>query len=147
MPSVTQDGLLTPQQLHEISADMAAPDKRKSLEGAKKAEEHKQAAHKVFTERVLRPDAMSYVMAGVKRAAEQGKNEFLVFQFPAEYLSDGGRRVNNQLPDWPDSLEGFAKRAYDFYEERLKSAGFHLRVHVLDFPNGHPGDVGFTITW
>lgn len=141
------DVLLTPDELHKITEETAAKEKKDAREAEAKAEQHRQTAQKAFMERQLRPDAMSYVMAGVRHAAEQGKHEFLVLQFPAEDLSDGGRRVNNMLPDWPASLQGLAKRAYDFYEEKLKPAGFKLHAQVLDYPGGRLGDVGFILAW
>jgi len=145
--AVQTEELLTPDQLRKITRDAEAAEERKANEEARKAEEHRKAARKAFMEREVRPDAMSYLMAGVKHAAEQGKHEFLVFQFPAEELSDGGRRVNNMLPDWPESLQGFAKRAYAYYEQKLKPAHYKLRVQILDYPQGHLGDVGFFLCW
>ncbi len=47
--------------------------------------------------------------------------------FPCSYCNDGGRRINNLLPDWPTSLEGFAKKAYEFYDKELKPLG--LQAH------------------
>ena len=111
MPTDTQiAGLLTPQQLRKLAQETAISEQQKAAAEAKKAEEHKEAVRKAFMDREIRPDAMEYLMAAVKHHAEAGKHEFLVFQFPAGLLSDGGRRVNNFEPDWPDSLQGFPKR-------------------------------------
>ena len=52
----------------------------------------------------------------LRRAAELGNHEFQVITFPANYCNDSGRRINNNEQDWPDSLEGFAKRAYVYCE-------------------------------
>ncbi len=112
-----------------------------------KAEQHKIAVRQAFLEREIRADAMSYLMTAVRHLAEQGKHEFLVLQFPAELLSDGGRRVNNFEPDWPDSLQGVAQRAYGYYQEHLKPAGYRLRAQILDYPNGDLGEVGIFICW
>ncbi len=98
-------------------------------------------------ERELRSDAMQYLMTAVKQLAGRGMHEFLVVKFSAQFLSDGGRRVNNFELDWPDSLQGFAKRAYDYYQEYLKPAGYRLRVQILEYPNGKFGDVGLFLCW
>lgn len=140
-------GVLTPQQLRTIEQETANAEVQKATAEAKKAEEHKEAVRKAFMEREIRSDAMDHLMRAVKHLAEQGKHEFLVFQFPAELLSDRGRRVNNLQADWPDSLQGFAKRAFDFYQEQLKPAGYRVRAEVLDYPNGNPGDVGLFLCW
>ena len=140
-------GLLTPQQLQKFAQESAVSEAQKAAAEAKKAAEHKEAVRKAFMEREIRPDAMEHLMTAVKHLAEQGKHEYLVLQFPAEDLSDGGRRVNNLQPDWPDSLQGFAKRAYDFYQEHLKPAGYRLRAEVLSYPHGNLGDVGLFLCW
>ena len=56
-------------------------------------------------------------------------------------------RINNNEPDWPDSLEGFAKRAYEFYLKELRPLGFKVRVQVLDFPGGMPGTIALSLVW
>ena len=148
MPSDNQmAGLLTPEQLQKIAQGTAISKTQKAAEEAKKAEEQMKAVRKAFMERELRSDAMQYLMTAVKHLAEEGRHEFLVVKFSAELLSDGGRRVNNFEPDWPDSLQGFAKRAYDYYQEHLKPAGYRLRAQILEYPNGKFGDVGLFLCW
>jgi hypothetical protein len=63
-------------------------------------------------------------------------HEFQVITFPANYCNDGGRRINNNEQDWPDSLEGFAQRAYVYCEKELRPLGYKLRVAILDYPGG-----------
>ena len=50
-------------------------------------------------------------------------------------------------PDWPNSLEGFAKKAYEFYVAELKPLGFKLTAQVLDYPEGMPGNIGLFLSW
>jgi hypothetical protein len=57
------------------------------------------------------------------------------------YCTDGGRRINNLLPDWPTSLEGFAKRAYELYERDLKPLGFKLIAPVVSYEGEVPGNI------
>ena len=80
-------------------------------------------------------------------AAEQGRKEVQVITFPASFCNDGGRRINNMLPDWPDSLEGFARKAYDFYQKELRPLGYKLHAQVIDFPGGVPGEIAFLLKW
>jgi len=140
-------GLLTPEQIRKISADAEAKELREGLALARKAEDEQKKLHEAFMAREIHPDAVARVMAVIRRAAEQGKSEVLLFQFPSEYCSDRGRAINNAEPDWPKSLEGFARRAYQAYEENLRPHGYRLQARILDFPKGMPGSVGFFLSW
>jgi hypothetical protein len=114
---------------------------------AHKAEDEEKQLRNAFMSREVRPDALDRVMAVVRRAAEQGKREILLFQFSSDYCSDRGRAINNAEPDWPSTLEGFAKRAYDAYEQMLRPHGYKLRAEIVDYPKGVPGDVGLFLSW
>lgn len=140
-------GLLTPDQVRRISAEVEAKEIQAGLALARKAEEEHKKLHEAFMSRDVHPEALARVMAVVRRAAEQGRSEVLLFQFPSEYCSDRGRAINNAEPDWPRSLEGFAKRAYQAYEQLLKPHGYRLQARVLDYPKGMPGSVGFFLLW
>jgi hypothetical protein len=92
-------------------------------------------------------EGVKRLMAAVAHVAEQGKHEFLAFQFPAKLLTDGGRRINNFDPDWPASLDGVAKRAFEYYTEHLKPLGYRVRAQILDYPGGNLGDAGIFLCW
>ena len=51
------------------------------------------------------------------------------------------------FPGWPDTLQGFAREFYEFWERELKPKGFGLRAEIVSFPGGLPGDVGAFLTW
>ena len=61
--------------------------------------------------------------------------------------NDGGPRINNLLPDWPTSLEGFAKKAYEFYDKELKPLGFKVSAQVISYEGGVPGNVAMYLKW
>jgi hypothetical protein len=143
----TPAGLLTPDQVRKISADAEAKELQATLALARKSDEEHKKLHEAFMSREVHPDAMARVMAVVRRAAEQGKSEILLFEFPSDYCTDGGRAINNTEPDWPRSLDGFARRAYDAYEKQLKPHGYKLQARVLDYPKGIPGNVGLFLSW
>jgi hypothetical protein len=138
---------VTPEQLRKLAEKKGMEEARKDHEAAQKAEDEKKHLHDIFMSRETRPDAMERLMGAVQRAAEQGKSELLILQFPSSYLEDGGRRINNFAADWPISLDGFAKRAFDFFEEHLRPHGYRCRAQILDFPGGVPGDVGIFLAW
>jgi hypothetical protein len=145
--SAEVSGLVTPGQLRKLEADAARQAAAQAAEEARRTEERHAAARKAFMEQDVTPEGVGQVMAALTRLAEQGKHEFLALRFPAELLKDGGRRVNNFDPDWPESLDGFAKRAFDYFEEQLKPLGYRLRAQILDYPNGNLGDVGVFLCW
>ena len=83
----------------------------------------------------------------VSNAVKDGKFEALVYSFPSELCSDGGRAINNGDPDWPLTLRGKAKELFDRYQTIAKPSGYRLKAMILNFPGGMPGDVGFFLNW
>lgn len=144
---MSTEKLLTPAELKQVT-EQAEMAKAKELTERlnKQAEEQKDLKH-IFMDREIHPQAFERVNAAVRRAAEQGIHEIQAFVFPATYCNDKGRRINNLEHDWPDSLEGFAKRAYEFYVKELQPLGYKLRAQVLDYPHGMPGDIGIFLSW
>jgi hypothetical protein len=139
--------VLRPDALKEIAKHAEAAVAGEGLEADRKAEEQKTALKEAFMSREVRTDAVDRVNAAVQRAAEARKHEVELFRFPASFCNDGGRRINNDDPNWPDSLEGFAKRAYDAYVEHYKPLGYRMKAQVMDFPNGMMGDVALILSW
>ncbi len=139
--------LLRPQDLNEIISDAEMKkmeDERKRKERQKREQRQ---LHDAFMARDIHPQVMDRLNNAVRIAAEQGFKEVQVITFPASFCNDGGRRINNMLPDWPDSLEGFAKRAYDFYMKELRPLGYKLHAQVIDFPGGVPGEIALFLKW
>jgi hypothetical protein len=139
--------LMRPQDLKKISNDADMTKAQEYLSRAKKEEDEQKKLHEAFMHRDIHPEVRERVNAAVRRAAEQGLSELQVIAFPASYCNDGGRRINNNEADWPSSLDGFAKRAYDYFEKELQPLGYKIRVQVLDYPGGMPGSVGMFLKW
>jgi hypothetical protein len=118
---------------------------RRAYEDAQKAE--RDALKAAFHEREVQPEALGRIEALVRKQVERGEKQALVLQFPSDWLPDQGRGVTNQDPDWHLKLEGFPKRAHDFFDKELAPRGFQIRAEILDWPGGMPGDVGFFLTW
>jgi hypothetical protein len=138
---------MRPDDLKKISNDAEMKKTREHLARAKKQEEEQKTMRELFMKEDLPPDAAERVNNAVRRAAEQGLHEVQMFSFPASYFNDGGRRINNNEPDWPDSLEGHAKKAYVYFEKELRPLGYKVRVEILDYPGGLPGNVGLFLSW
>jgi hypothetical protein len=138
---------LRPEDLHKISEEVEVAKVREALARRRKEEEEKHHLRDAFMAEELPPNAMELLNTMVRRAAEQNRSEILVMTFPAEWCNDKGRRINNGDTDWPQSLQGRAMRAYDFYERHLKELGYKIRVQILNYPDGMPGEIGFFLRW
>jgi hypothetical protein len=139
--------IVTPKRLKELAAEADLREAKKAEEGARKRDAEARELQDTFMQREIHPSAHERVSAAITRAAERGASEILIIQFPSKWLADRGRAINNNDPDWPSSLEGFAKRAYDYYEKNLKSLDYKIRARILDFPGGMPGDIGLFVAW
>lgn len=102
---------------------------------------------KAFEEREVPPNALTIVQTMIRRAASEGEREVTVTRFPSQWMKDSGRSITSGLDTWPEQLDGFAWRAYGFYEKELAPRGFKLRAVILDYTDGMPGDVGLVLSW
>jgi len=139
--------VMRPDDLKKISNDAEMKKAQEYMARVKKQEEEQKSVRELFMEKDVRADAAERVNSAVRRAAEQGLHELQAFSFPASYCNDGGRRINNNEPDWPDSLEGYAKKAYTYFDKELRPLGYKIRVEILDYPGGMPGNVGLFLSW
>jgi hypothetical protein len=114
----------------------------------RKVEEEK---HSQFVESFLKGHVTDQERALIRRlvmqAVQAGKFETMVYSFPSELCTDGGRAINNADPTWPSTLQGKAKQLYLGYEEFAKPQGYKLSASIISFPGGMPGDVGFFLSW
>jgi hypothetical protein len=120
-------------------------EERLALEAAARAERDK--LRDAFVTREVQPDALQRITTVVRRAVDRGEKRALLFQFPSEWLPDSGRGITTQDPNWHERLEGFPRRAFDYFQRELAPRGFQLQVEILDWPGGMPGDVGWFISW
>lgn len=139
--------LLKPGDLRKIADDLDMAKAKKMLEHMKIEEAERDGLREAFLSREIHPQVKERVNTAIRRAAEQGNRQLLALTFPASYCNDSGRSINNMEPDWPQSLEGFAKRAYEYFMAELKPLGYKLTAQVLDYPGGMPGSVGLYLSW
>ena len=141
------EAILKPDELHQISDDAEMTELKAALAKRKKAENSVEELRHTFMARDIAAEAPARINAAIKAAAQRGVREVQVLRFPASYCNDGGRSINNFEPDWHSSLEGFAKRAYQYYQNELQPLGFKLRAEIASFPEGVPGDVALYLRW
>jgi len=83
----------------------------------------------------------------IERAVSNGLTEVQVCRFPNNLCTDRGRAINQQEPGWETTLTGFPNEIYQLWAKYFRERGYKLRVEILDFPGGMPGDVGMTLKW
>jgi len=100
-----------------------------------------------FEARRLTDADRNTMLSKVKAAFESDQREVMLVSFPSDFCTDGGRKINNQLPDWLDTLPAGAQVFVEFWRDALQPGGFGLGARILTFPGGMPGDVGLFVTW
>ena len=140
-------GIITPDELNKLQDEKDTAAVREALEKKQRAEHEQHDLHEAFMSRKIGPEAFERFNTAVRKAAEDGRREIMIGQFPASWCSDAGRRINNALEDWPESLQGVAKEVYDYHVKTLAPLGYKMRVEVLNYPGGVPGDIGVFFRW
>ena len=140
-------GLLRPQDLKEIASDAEMAKMEEERQAKRKKEQQQLELREAFMSRDVQPEAIDRINKAVRIAAEQGQHQLQVVTFPCSFCSDGGRRINIADPEWPSTLEGFAKKAYDFFVKELRPLGYKLHAEIISFPGGMPGDVALFLKW
>jgi hypothetical protein len=92
-------------------------------------------------------EALQRVKTIVERAVANGLTEVLVYRFPNQLCTDRGRAINQQEAGWETTLTGLPKEMYEFWKRQLQPLGYKIKVQIVDFPDGMPGDVGITLRW
>src|SRR5262245_26977295 len=114
---------------------------------------HEEAEQKALVERLTKPsglsdeEVMKKAAAIIERAAKNGLTEVQVYRFPNTLCTDRGRAINQQEPGWEITLTGIPKEIYEFWYRHLRPLGYRLRVQIVDFSGGVPGDVGMSLRW
>ena len=130
---------------------------RKQAEAARRRAEAEAADAAARAERAAYAErVMSYTitdadearaMARIAKAFDDGEREVMLAHFPSALCDDGGRRINNQLDGWQETLPGAFRDVYRWWETKLKPGGFGFAARVISYPDGMPGEVGIFITW
>jgi hypothetical protein len=112
-----------------------------------------EAEKKALLDKLTKPsgvseeERMKRATAIIERAVANGLTEVQVYRFPNSLCTDHGRAINQQEPGWETTLTGLPKELYEFWNRQLRPLGYKLRVQIVDFPDGVPGDVGMTLKW
>jgi hypothetical protein len=140
-------GLLRPQDLNHISSESEAEKMEEERRLKQRAEQQQAELREAFLSREIDAGVIDRVNNSVSIAAKQGAHQLQVLTFPAKFCTDGGRRINIADPEWPSTLDGYAKKAYEFYVKELKPLGYKVHAEIISFPEGRPGDVALFLKW
>jgi hypothetical protein len=145
-----------PDELLPSAGDFA---KKLALAEAEKASQHArelsdaQAEKQALIDRLRKPsgvsdeEAIRRAIKIIERAVSNGQTEVQVYRFPNQLCTDKGRAINQQEPGWENTLTGVPKEIYQLWAKYFHSRGYKLRVEIIDFPDGMPGDIGMTLKW
>src|SRR5262249_21543659 len=92
-------------------------------------------------------EAVRRATAIIERAVRNRLTEVQVYRFPNQMCTDKGRAINQQEPGWEKTLTGVPKEIYELWRKYFRERGYKLRVQIIDFPGGMPGDVAMTLSW
>jgi hypothetical protein len=148
--TMTMDDLLpTAKQLQQKLALAEAEKAAASARSLAAEEEEKKALLANFSKPsgVADEERMKRAAAIIQRAVSNGLTEVFVGRFPNRLCTDQGRAINQAEVGWEKTLTGLPKELYEFWEKHLKARGYKLRVQIVDFPDGMPGDIGLTLGW
>jgi hypothetical protein len=112
-----------------------------------------QAEKKALIDQLSKPSGISdeeAIERGIKiieRAMHSRMTEVEVIRFPNQLCTDKGRAINQQEPGWEKTLTGAPKEIYQLWEKYFRPRGYKLKVQIVDFPDGMPGDIGMTLSW
>ncbi len=127
-------------------------------EAAKASEEMRRLAEEdaekqAFVDQLSKPsgvsdeEAIRRGMNMVKRAVKSGLTEVQVYRFPNTLCTDHGRAINQMEAGWEATLTGVPKDVYQIWKNYFRPRGYKLKVQIVDFPGGMPGDVGMFLSW
>jgi hypothetical protein len=136
----------------EVMEKLALAEGEKASEAARK-HAAAEAEKKALIDKLTKPSGLSddevlrRTEAIIERAVSNGLTEVQVYRFPNTLCTDHGRAINQQELGWETTLTGVPKEIYEFWERQLRPLGYKLKVQIIDFPGGMPGDVGITLKW
>jgi CBS domain-containing protein/uncharacterized membrane protein len=138
---------LTADALRHLVADFHHEESRHREMERRAAARRREALAEEVIETHVTDELWQALLHRARLAAAAGQTEIQLLRFPNTVCSDDGRAINVGRPDWGATLRGEAAELYARWERELKGRGFHISAHVLEFPDGKPGDIGLFLVW
>lgn len=149
---LADETFMSATDLRTYMTEMQMAQAAKEVAGMERAEKARQELAKQLNEPIeLTPERLRQIIGSLQSklrlAAQRGQTELMVMRFPTALCTDKGRAINNSDADWPETLTGRPRQAYELWRDRLRPAGFRLSAMIVEWPGGLPGDVGFYLKW
>ena len=149
---LADESFMSADDLRSYMTDLQMAKASKVLDAMDKADEaRKKLVSALQQEIVVTPEKIAEIKRSLatktRAAAERGEKEVLVMRFPSGLCTDKGRAINNAEPDWPATLTGRPRQAFEFWKEHLQPAKYKLRAMIIEWPGGMPGDIAFFLSW
>jgi hypothetical protein len=146
------ESFMSADDLRAYMAELEMAKASRMLGAMDKAEEARRALVATLSEEiVVSPAKIAEIKQSLatktRAAAGRGEKEVLVMRFPSALCTDRGRAINNAEADWPSTLTGRPRQAYEFWKEHLQPAKYKLRAMIIEWPGGLPGDIAFYLSW
>ena len=150
--TLADESFMSADDLRSYMADLEMAKASKLLGAMDKAEQARKKLVATLQEEIaVTPEKIAEIKHSLanktRAAAERGEKEVLVMRFPSALCTDRGRAINNAEADWPTTLTGRPRQAYEFWKEHLQPAKYKLRAMIVEWPGGLPGDVAFFLSW
>jgi len=133
--------------LHKHVEEVRLEGERQRREEKRHAEEMRRNAYFEFLNREFSEADRLHIRDLTRAAVHAGELEVQILRFPASYLEDKGRAINNAEKGWQASLTGYAASCYAAYKDIAQPLGYQLVARVLSYPNGMIGDIGIYLKW
>ncbi|PTM42853.1 hypothetical protein [Bosea sp. 124] len=152
MATLADESFMSADDLRSYMTDLEMAKASKMLGAMDKAEEARRKLVATLQDEIdVTPEKIAEIKHSLatktRAAAGRGETEVLVMRFPSALCTDKGRAINNAEADWPTTLTGRPRQAYEFWREHLQPAKYRLRAMIIDWPGGLPGDIAFFLTW
>lgn len=150
--TLADESFMSADDLRSYMADIEMARASKLAGAMNRAEEAQRKLVATLREEIaVTPEKIAEIKQSLatktRAAAGRGETEVLVMRFPSALCTDRGRAINNAEPDWPTTLTGRPRQAYELWKEHLQPAKYKLRAMIIDWPGGLPGDVAFFLSW
>src|SRR5262249_2681717 len=83
----------------------------------------------------------------INRAVNNGLTETEVGPLPNSLSTGQGRAINQQEAGWEKTVTGLPKELFEFWKQYLQPKGYRIKLQIVDWPDGKPGDIGITLSW
>lgn len=137
----------TAAEFRELVATHERQEEQQRAEQARVVQEIREQRIRELAALRLNDAAWRDMLDQARRNAAAGLTESMLFRFPSQLCTDGGRAINAPDSRWPETLRGEPADIFRRWRNELQPRGFRIAAQIIDFPNGVPGDAALFLMW